>query len=314
MIIFHKFVCFAKRDNTTMKRFLILTAALINFMACSQGPILKIGLITDIHHADKDARIGREYRLSADKLSDAIDIFNREDVDMMISLGDLVDNDIHNYSIIDSVFHRFDGPVFKVLGNHDFIAPYSEERQDSVFRVMGIKDRYQSIKKKRIRLLLLDGTDIALFSHSDGSEGYQKAKRIIDSLKNTGSMNHMRYNGGIGKQQMEWITNELELADRENDHVICFCHMPMMPPGGKHTLFNSPEVTRIFAENPCVKAVITGHHHPGGYEVTDGIHYLSLQGLVEGKENSFSIAEIYKDRIVIKGFGREEGRIMEFNK
>ena len=44
MIIFHKFVCFAERDNTTMKRFLILTAALINFMACSQGPILKIGL------------------------------------------------------------------------------------------------------------------------------------------------------------------------------------------------------------------------------------------------------------------------------
>ena len=90
--------------------------------------------------------------------------------------------------------------------------------------------------------------------------------------------------------------------------------MPMMPLGGQYTLFNSPEVTQTLSGSPYAKAVITGHHHPGGYEMKDGIHYLSLQGMVQGEQNSYVIAEIYKDKIVIKGHGREESRIMEFKK
>lgn len=278
------------------------------------GPLFKIGIVTDIHHADKDTRIGRFYRKSAGKLAQAIDEFNREGVDMMISLGDLVDNDIRNYSVIDSVFNTFNGPVWKVLGNHDFIVPYSAERQDSIFKVMGIEDRYRSIRKKGVRLLLLDGTDVAVFSHPEGSQEHADAVRTLDSLKQAGSPNNRKYNGGIGKKQMDWIRYELERAAVNEDNVICFCHMPMMPLGGQYTLFNSPEVTQTLSGSPYAKAVITGHHHPGGYEMKDGIHYLSLQGMVQGEQNSYVIAEIYKDKIVIKGHGREESRIMEFKK
>lgn len=276
------------------------------------GPLFKIGIVTDIHHADKDPKIGRFYRQSAGKLAQAIEEFNREGVDMMISLGDLVDNDIRNYSVIDSVFRTFNGPVWKVLGNHDFIAPYSAERQDSIFKIMGIEERYRSIRKKGVRLLLLDGTDVAVFSHPEGSKEHADAVMTLDSLKKAGSPNNRKYNGGIGKKQMEWIRYELERAAVNEDNVICFCHMPMMPLGGQYTLFNSPELTRTLSASPYAKAVITGHHHPGSYDINDGIHYLSIQGMVQGEQNSFVIAEIYKDRIVIKGHGREESRTLKF--
>lgn len=278
------------------------------------GPLFKIGVVSDIHHADKDPKIGRYYRMSAKKLSEAVNEFNSQDVDMMISLGDLVDNDIRNYPTIDSVFNSFNGKVYKLLGNHDFIAPFSQERQDSIFRVMGIKDRYQQIRKKGIRLLLLDGTDVAVFSHPEGSEGHKQAKQILDSLKAAGSRNNRNYNGGLGAEQMEWLKYQLERAAVNEEKVICLCHMPMMPSGGKFTLFNSPEVTQLLATSPWVKAVLTGHHHPGSYDMKDGIHYLSLQGMVQGEDNSYSIVEVYEDKIIVRGYGREETRRMEFKK
>lgn len=276
------------------------------------GPLFKIGIVTDIHHANKDPKIGRYYNMSAAKLEEAIKEFNSQNVDMMISLGDLVDNDIKNYSSIDSVFRMFNGTVYKLLGNHDFIAPYSQERQDSIFRIMGIKERYQTVRKKGIRLLLLDGTDVAVFSHPKESEGHIRAKHVMDSLKASGSQNNRNYNGGIGHKQMEWIRYQLERAAINEESVICLCHMPMMPLGGKYTLFNSPEVTQVLESSPWVKAVITGHHHPGSYDMKGGIHYLSMQGMVQGEDNSYSIIEIYEDRIEVKGYGRERDRTMTF--
>ena len=275
-------------------------------------PLFKIGLVTDIHHADKDEKIGRQYRQAADKLAEAVEEFNKEDVDMMITLGDHVDNDMQNYPIIDTVFRKFNGPVYKVLGNHDFIAPYSQERQDSIFSAMGVDERYYSLRKRGIRLLMLDGTDVAVFSHPEGSPAHAEALQTIDSLKKAGSKNHRNYNGGIGGKQMEWLEYQLKRAQANKDIVICFCHMPMLPLGGKYTLFNSPQVTKTLSEAPCVKAMITGHHHPGGYGTLDGIHYLSLCGAVEGADNSFSIAEVYYDRIVIKGYGREQSRELRY--
>ena len=276
------------------------------------GPLFKIGIVTDIHHANKDPKIGRYYKMSAAKLEEAVKEFNSQNVDMMISLGDVVDNDIKNYTAIDSVFRIFNGTVYKVLGNHDFIAPYSQERQDSLFRIMGIKERYQPVRKKGIRLLLLDGTDVAVFSHPEGSEGHIMARHVLDSLQASGSPNNRDYNGGIGYKQMEWLRYQLERAAVNEESVICLCHMPMMPLGGKYTLFNSPEVTQILESSPWVKAVITGHHHPGSYDMKGGVHYLSMKGMVQGEDNSYGIVEVYEDKIIVRGYGREETRIMEF--
>ena len=43
-----------------------------------------------------------------------------------------------------------------------------------------------------------------------------------------------------------------------------------------------------------------------------GVHYLSMKGMVQGEDNSYSIVEIYEDRIEVKGFGRQEDRTMTF--
>ena len=44
------------------------------------------------------------------------------------------------------------------------------------------------------------------------------------------------------------------------------------------------------------------------YGQRDGIHYLTLKGMVDTEQTSYSVIEVYADRLVVKGFGRETER------
>ena len=37
-------------------------------------------------------------------------------------------------------------------------------------------------------------------------------------------------------------------------------------------------------------------------------HYLTLKGMVDTKKTSYAVIEVYPDRLVVKGFGRETNR------
>jgi hypothetical protein len=57
-----------------------------------------------------------------------------------------------------------------------------------------------------------------------------------------------------------------------------------------------------------VAAYVNGHNHAGNYGQRDGIHYLTLKGMVDTEQTSYAVIEIYADRLVVKGFGREKER------
>lgn len=269
-------------------------------------PLIKVGLVTDIHHSDKEPAIGRQYREAVSRFSQAVETFNRNKVSFVVSLGDLVDNDFGIYCRLDSVFSKLHSPVRHTRGNHDYVKPYDRESQDSLFRIMGMEKPYYSMSLSGRRFLFLDATDIAVYSHPEDSPEAQQAQRIMKDIKDRGGKNAKSYNGGIGKEQKEWIEAQLKAATEKDEDVICFCHMPFRPADSQYILYNSEEMTELFSSWECVKAVISGHHHAGGYEMHDGIHYLTLKGMVQGEDNSYAIAEIYEDRMEIKGFGREE--------
>lgn len=308
-----------------MKRISYLTSLILLCTMCSSGsewqdvinndnnqeiPItyeVKIGIITDAHYSAKENSNGRYYSASKQKISEAVQVFNNAGVDMAISLGDLVDNEYTDYSDIQVELAKLSMPMYKILGNHDFITPFSEEQQSAALKVLGITNRYFSIVKNGVRLIFLDSSDLATYSHPLESKGYREAEAIYKELKDDLAPNARVYNGAIGSVQMEWLKSELQKAQSLSEHVVCFTHIPLALPatGNKYTLWNDEDVIDLLTEYPCVKAVIGGHHHEGGYSLTGGIHHITLKGMVQGEQNSYSILSIKKTSIEVDGFGRE---------
>ena len=57
----------------------------------STRPMVRFGLITDLHFADKPPAGSRYYRETPDKLAEAAEHFRRDEPDFVIELGDLID-------------------------------------------------------------------------------------------------------------------------------------------------------------------------------------------------------------------------------
>ena len=115
-------------------------------------------------------------------------------------------------------------------------------------------------------------------------------------------------------EKHRWLEDELEEATEKSQVVICFCHIPLAVDGaGKYTLWNREDMIDMLEEAECVKAFIAGHHHEGGYADNGGFHHVTLKGMVVGENTtSYSVVKIYKDRLVIDGYGREEDKEYKF--
>ena len=61
-------------------------------------------------------------------------------------------------------------------------------------------------------------------------------------------------------------------------------------------------------------AYLNGHNHAGNYGEKSGIHYLTIKGMVDTLKNSYGVVEVYEDRLVLKGFGRQEDREMKLTR
>jgi hypothetical protein len=89
-----------------------------------------------------------------------------------------------------------------------------------------------------------------------------------------------------------------------------YCHFPVYP-ADPHNLWNAEEVISILEKFSCVKAYINGHNHKGKYGQKNGIHYLTLKGMVETESNAYSIIRIFQDSIKVIGYGREADRVLQ---
>ncbi len=82
--------------------------------------------------------------------------------------------------------------------------------------------------------------------------------------------------------------------------------MPLRPLDHSENLWNNTEIIEILENSPNVVAFINGHNHAGEYVFKNGIHYITILGMVDTKTNSFGILEIYKNSLVLKGYGNQE--------
>jgi 3',5'-cyclic AMP phosphodiesterase CpdA len=116
----------------------------------------------------------------------------------------------------------------------------------------------------------------------------------------------------VGREQLRWLTRTLAEAKAAGEKAIVFCHFPVYPPG-EHNLWNDTEVIETLEASGSVVAYISGHDHAGGHAAKDGIHYLTVRGMVEtGDSNAYAVVHVESDRLEIDGRGRQPDQVLVF--
>ena len=267
---------------------------------------VRFGAIADCQYADADTRGKRHYRLAAKKLEQAVEAFNADDgLDFVIHLGDFIDRDFKSYATVRPIFDRLNTTRYHLLGNHDY--DVADELKSKVPATLGLKDRYYEFEIGRWRFIVLDGNEFSTLAHPKGSEIWKKAEAFRTSHRPALAT----YCGAIQQQQIDWLKGKLGAARKADQRAIIFCHYPLTPEG-HHNLWNDTEMLELLkGHRDVVAAWINGHNHAGGYEQRDGIHYLTLKGMLDTTENAFATIEVSDDKIRVDGHHREPDRTLK---
>lgn len=252
------------------------------------APILRIGLVTDIHYADRPPAGSRYYRDSLVKLAAAGDEFARAKTDLVVELGDFIDTaetleaEQGFLRRINAEYQRLPGPRYYVLGNHCVFALTKAEFLD----IAGFDKSYYSFDHGNVHFVMLDGC-----FRGDGTPYGRKNFTWTDSF--------------IPPDQLEWLRQDLATGDGP---ALVFVHqcLDVEPPFG---VKNASQVRQTLEASGRVKAVFQGHNHRGAYRQINGIHYCTLRAMIEGpvsETNAFSILEVLADgRLRLTGFGAQ---------
>jgi 3',5'-cyclic AMP phosphodiesterase CpdA len=273
-------------------------------------PLFEIGLAADAQYADIDSSKTRFYRDSIARLGEAVEHFNGRDLEFCVHLGDLIDRDWKSFDAISAVLGRSRQRWHQLLGNHDFGVLDAEKSH--VPERLGMKWRYGSFERGRLRFVVLDTNDVSTYAHAAATPEHAEAERELKRLAAEKALQAKPWNGAIGAKQMAWFERECADAARAGQRVIVLAHHPIFP-AGPHNLWNAEQTLAFLDRQKHVVAWLNGHNHAGNYGEHHGLPCLTLHGMVETPvKNAFATAAIFEDRIVLTGHGRVPSREMKF--
>lgn len=275
------------------------------------GKSFSFGVLTDIHYWNHEPSGTRYHRASVRKIKECAKDFKSRNTVFAIQLGDFIDGGVASLDELACIYQQtFEMPKYHVIGNHDFSAGRRRKGRDKLVDKLGMKNRYYDFIYNRWRFIVLDSNDISLYAYPAGSEKYKQAELMFQELEKTKAYNSAIYNGALGSEQIVWLKNTLDKACKAGEKVILFCHMPVFPKC-RPNLWNDQEVVKILESYNCVTAYIAGHMHEGNYGVKNGIHYLTMNALVETSDtNSHAVIEVHDDYLKVIGYGREPSRLL----
>ena len=281
----------------------ILLTLMFTPFTFSQESLLKIGLVADPQYADKPTQGLRHYKQSLLKLEEAIDTFNIQHVDFVQNLGDIIDEEWDSFDTILPIYNKLKPTIenYHLLGNHDFSV--DSTHLSGLLEKLSMPDYYYSYSKQGWRFIVLDATDYSYFSNPLHNHDIDKVNAYYENTKS--ESNKKLWNSAIGEKQQSWLKQELDSARLLNQKVILFSHLPIRSTGNAHNLWNNYEIVDIVENSSNVVAFINGHNHSGDYVLKNGIHYITLFGMVDTEINSYGILEIHKDSLVLRGYGNQ---------
>jgi len=251
-------------------------------------PKVRIGLVTDLHYADRAPAGTRYYRESPAKLAEAASRFEQEKPDLVFELGDLIDAadsleaEKGYLQRISGQFAATPGEHHYVLGNH---CVYNLSKGEFL-EIVGQKRSYYATDFGGYHFIVLD----ACF-RSDGQPYGRKNSDWRDA--------------NLLPAEVQWLRADLAQTSHK---AVVFVHqrLDVKPPYGVH---NALEVRKVLEDSGKVLAVVQGHYHPGALSELGGIHYCSLTAMVEGtpeQGNAYALMDILPgDLIRIRGFRKQ---------
>lgn len=286
-------------------------------MSVNDKPIFSFGIMSDCQYADipDSDKVGfdRRYRLSKQKLLEAINFFNTQDLEFVVHLGDLIDQDIKSYDTVLPICETSKAHIWHVLGNHDFYGPGGESlgKPEQVTQRLGLVNPYYSKVLHEYRFIVLDTNEEGIIEFAEGSPEYQAGLRLIEQYEKQGRINAKPWNGKISSAQQSWLMSELAEASELSQKAIIFSHHGLFPPH-RENMLNDKELLAELVKQKHLVAYINGHNHDGDYGQAEHLHCLTIHGMLDTGENAYATADVYTDRIEIKGYGREPSRTLMF--
>jgi len=283
-----------------------------------RAPLFSFGLIADCQYADiDDVRAGgmdRRFRASPARLAEAVDEFNRHDLAFVAHLGDLIEADLTNMPTPLKILAGLRAPLHHLLGNHDFAGalPGQVNARDDVLGALGLDVPYYRFGLPGWRFLVLDTNEVGVIEHAPDSAGWRDGQELLDKLTADGRISAQPWNGTVGAAQRAWLRGELRDAAASSngpENVVVLAHHGIAPEH-RDNLLDDREMLADLAGRPHLRAWINGHNHAGAYARVDGLHCLTLHGMVETATNAFALVHAYPDRLDVVGFGREPTRTL----
>ncbi len=257
-------------------------------LAADQESSLKIGLMTDLHHADKPPAGTRYYRETLSKLAEATERFAIEKPDFVVELGDLIDaadsveTELRYLKTINAQFAAVCKNRHYVLGNHCVDTLTKQEFLGTV----GQPNSYYSFDRGDFHFVVLDSC-----FRSDG-QPYQR--------KNFGWTD-----ANIPPSELEWLQADLVGSDKQ---VVVFAHQ-RLDVENDHGVRNAAAVRTVLQSSNKVLAVFQGHSHQNDWKEIGGIHYCTLAAMIEGsgaENNSYCVLNVSADGTLrLNGFRRQ---------
>lgn len=292
--------------------FALCLSGLIMCMGCDYNEIIncvEFGIIADTQYAEKDNLGARNYRDAILRLEECVVDFNNRELTFVIQLGDIIDggdNAVEELKRTVGVFNRLKKKKYHVLGNHDF---WGVDRE-AVLSALGMEKGYYDFSIGRWRFVVLDTMDIAVSGGwGEESKNYREGAKLLAELTERDAVNAVDWSGGMGEAHKRWLGDVLADAEKREQKAIVFGHVPLLPANDAHNLWNSEEIVEILESHDCVAVYFCGHRHSGGYFEQKGIHYITVEGMVEaGEENAYGVVRLSDGRIEIEGTGNVKSR------
>lgn len=254
-------------------------------------PLIKVGLMTDLHYADKPPTKTRFYREALAKLDEAVEVMNREKPALVVELGDFidqadsVDREIEWLKTMESHFARLSMPRHYILGNH-CVGTLTKQEFAANTKASG---SYESFEAGGVTFVILDSC-----FRSDGTPYSRKNFDWKDA--------------NVPKDELSWLDSQLSKA---SGPVIVLAHQ-RLDADKAHAVQNAAEVRSLLEKSGNVLAVFQGHSHKNDYQQIAGIHYTTLVAMVEGsgvENNGYTMLDVFADgSLRLNGFRKQANR------
>ncbi len=261
-------------NRISIFRVCIILIAILAFsgysIASSSEIIFSFGLVADIHYAERPDEPDRPryYQTTLDNLREAVEIFNTNDLDFVVSLGDSITESRNKETTLtwlrrmDAELSKFEGDIHYVIGNHDIV---DITRNEFIENTSGaVKQANYFFDKDGYRFIVIDAN-------------WEPRWTVHDAV-------------------VMWLEEILYEAKDKGYQAVVFVHQPLdnrvLP---VHGVKNADQVRTIFEEVGNVFAVFQGHIHAGGYWYVNDVHYMGIQAMVNFPFPVFAIVHVLED-------------------